>query len=145
MAEVQDVGMGSGMSVIGLDRDEQALAYRRLMSAVIITAIRDGCTTPPKSRGLKEEGGMPISTDAFTAMRFLFDTSVSGLAEYLAWFDIDAGQYRVRLKDTMFDNSALKINGFETFERRNFRFNYNMWMRLKDTLPIEDVEGENDA
>jgi hypothetical protein len=87
---------------------------------------------------------MPISTDAFTAMRFFFDTSVSGLNEYLAWFDIDAGQYRRRLKEVMWDSSAHRINGFESMDRRNFRYNYRMWEKLRDNLPLDFNEEEND-
>lgn len=122
-----------------LDRGFQAQAARRLLSAVVVTALRDSCATPPK-RGV---GGMPISTDAFTAMRFFFDTSVSGLNEYLAWFDIDTEQYRRRLKEVMWDSSAHRINGFESMERRNFRYNYRMWEKLKDNLPIDFSEEEH--
>jgi hypothetical protein len=121
-------------------RDSQAEACRRLLSAVVVVALRDACSVPPK-RGV---GGMPISTDAFTAMRFFFDTSVSGLNEYLAWFDIDAGQYRRRLKEVMWDSSAHRINGFESMDRRNFRYNYRMWEKLRDNLPLDFNEEEND-
>ena len=128
-----------------LDRDEQARSCHRLLSSVIITAIRDGCATPPKNRGLKDgEAKFPMGIDSFTAMRFLFDTSVSGIAEYLAWFDIDPGQYRMRLLETMANNSALKVNGFEPLDRRNFRYNYGMWLRLKDRADIGKLETENE-
>lgn len=127
-----------------LDRDEQAQACRHLLAAVITTAIRDGCATPPReSKGQKRK----ISSEAFTAMRFLFDERVSGLNEYLMWFDIDTGQYRVRLLKAMFDDGALRVNGFDPLDRRNFRVNYNVWQRLKDVLHVddsEDSEGEND-
>lgn len=127
------------------DRNEQAIACRKLLAAVVITAVRDACLTPPKrSRFVGESEGMPMSIDAFTAMRFLFDDSVSGLKEYLQWFDIDPGQYRMRLRDMMFSESAHKVNGFETMDRRNFRYNYGMWMRLKDRLPVTDIDGEDD-
>lgn len=124
-----------------VDPHEQARACHRLLSAVVITAIRDACSTPPK-RGM---GGMPISTDAFTAMRFFFDTSVSGVNEYLAWFDIDTGQYRMRLLETMYNNSAHRINGFEPLDRRNFRYNHTMWEKLRkqESFNFEEVE-END-
>lgn len=128
-----------------LDRDEQARACHRLMSSVIITAIRDGCATPPKRSRLKgEEDGFPMSIDSFTAMRFLFDKNVAGLAEYLAWFDIDPGQYRMRLLETMSNNSALRVNGFEPLDRRNFRYNYGMWLRLKDRDDVGKLETENE-
>lgn len=121
-------------------RDAQAGACRRLLSAVVVVALRDACSTPPK-RGV---GGMPISSEAFTAMRFFFDTSVSGLNEYLAWFDIDAGQYRMRLLETMQNNSALKINGFEPLDRRNFRYNHKMWEKLRYQESLNFDEEEND-
>jgi len=128
-----------------LDRDEQARACHRLLSSVIITAIRDGCATPPKRVKIKDgENKFPMSIDSFTAMRFLFDTNVSGIAEYLAWFDIDPGQYRMRLLETMSDNSALRVNGFEPLDRRNFRYNYGTWMRLKDRSDLGEFEKEQD-
>lgn len=128
-----------------LDPAEQARACRKLLSAVIITAVRDACSTPPKRNKTRgEENRMPISTEAFTALRFLFDESVSGLNEYLNWFDIDPGQYRLRLQQTMADSSPLRLNGFEPLDRRNFRYNYGMWLRLKDQLPLVNLEGDED-
>lgn len=121
-------------------RDSQAGACRRLLSAVVVVALRDACATPLK-RGM---GGTPISTEAFTAMRFFFDTTVSGLNEYLAWFDIDAEQYRRRLLETMQNNSPLRINGFEPLDRRNFRLNHRMWEKLRHQDSINFDEEEND-
>ena len=139
MAAVQAVDVGSHMSVM-FDENEQTKACHRLLSAVVVVALRDACSTPPK-RGA---GGMPISTDAFTAMRFFFDESVSGLNEYLVWFDIDPGQYRMRLLKTMSNDTALPVNGLQPLDRRNFRYNYRMWDKLKHSLPIDELEGEKD-
>ena len=77
-------------------------------------------------------------------MRFLFDERVSGLNEYLMWFDIDPGQYRMRLRQMMADDGPFVRNGFDASDRRNFRYNYKAWERMKDDLHIEDTEGEND-
>jgi hypothetical protein len=124
-----------------IDKNDQTRACYRLLSAVVITAMRDGCSAPPReAKGVRKK----ISSEAFTAMRFLFDERVSGLNEYLMWFDIDAGQYRMRLRQMMADDGPFVRNGFDTSDRRNFRYNYKAWERTKDDLHIEETEGEND-
>lgn len=124
-----------------IDKNDQTRACYRLLSAVVITALRDGCSAPPReAKGVRKK----ISSEAFTAMRFLFDERVSGLNEYLIWFDIDAGQYRMRLRQMMFDDTPFTRNGFDTLDRRNFRFNYRLWEQTKDAQYDENSEGEND-
>jgi hypothetical protein len=123
-----------------VDKADQTRACYRLLSAVVITALRDACSTPPRERvGSRRR----LNTDAFTAMRFLFDERVSGLNEYLIWFDIDAGQYRMRLRQMMFDDTPFIRNGFDTLDRRNFRFNYRLWEQTKDAQ-YDESEGESD-
>jgi hypothetical protein len=82
---------------------------------------------------------------AFTAMRFIFDEHVSGLNEYAAWLDFDPGQFRAKLLATMKDSSALEINGFNSMQRRNFRYNYSHWKKIHDTgLFLEPEEAEEE-
>jgi hypothetical protein len=140
VAAVQAVVLGPCVMVM-LDKADQTRACYRLLSAVVITAIRDACHAPPRE---KTSVRTKISSEAFTAMRFLFDERVSGLNEYIMWFDIDAGQYRMRLRQMMADDGPFVRNGFDTSDRRNFRYNYKAWERTKDDLHIEDTEGEND-
>lgn len=139
MAAVQAVGVGSCVMVM-LDKAHQTRACYRLLSAVVITALRDACSTPPRERaGVRRR----LGTDAFTAMRFLFDERVSGLNEYLMWFDIDTGQYRMRVRAMMADDGPFTRNGFDSLDRRNFRFNYRLWEQTKDALYDEEPEGES--
>lgn len=119
------------------DVELQARATRRIFSAVINLAINDACIAPLS--GLKGRGNrdgmlrtsLPISRNAFTGMRFLFDETVSGLNEYLMWLDIDPGQYRSRLMDLMWDDSHHTLGNFEPIKRRNFRLNYKMWRDIQ--------------
>jgi hypothetical protein len=81
--------------------------------------------------------------DAFTAMRFLFDTTQAGLEEYSMWLDFDAGHFRKKLRETMIDNGPHNVNGFESMQRRNFRYNYGMWLRTKDLSDMFEEESED--
>lgn len=124
-----------------VDKADQTRACYRLLSAVVVTALRDACSAPPRERtGARRR----LSSDTFTAMRFLFDERVSGLNEYLVWFDIDTGQYRMRLRQMMADDGPFDRNGFRSLDRRNFRFNYRLWEQMKDAQYDEEPEGESD-
>lgn len=117
---------------------DQTQACKSLLASVVWIAINDGATAPIR----RSRDGLPMGHDAFTAMRFLFDETVSGLNEYANWLDFDAGQFRTRLRETMANQSPHMIGGFEPIRRRHFRQNYGMWLQLRDgyiaQLPEDD-------
>lgn len=112
----------------------------QLLSAVVASAINDGCLTPPK----KGVSGYQITTDSFTAMRFLFDKDQTGLDAYALWLDFETDQFRSRLLKIMKDDSALIIAGFDNIKRRNFRFNYNVWQKMSMKGDVFE-DDENDS
>jgi hypothetical protein len=121
-----------------------AIPERSLLASVVMLAVTDACLSPPKRDKKKDQpAGLRMARESFTAMRFLFDTSVSGLKEYSLWLDFDADNFRRHLQNTMADNSPHKINGFEPMQRRNFRYNYNMW-RKASAAGLLDVEESDD-
>lgn len=112
----------------------------QLLSSVVASAINDGCLTPPK----KGVSGYQITTDSFTAMRFLFDTDQTGLDAYALWLDFEPDQFRSRLLKIMQNDSPLVIAGFDDSRRRNFRFNYAVWKKM--SMKGDSVEDdENDS
>jgi hypothetical protein len=113
------------------DEAHQTTACRSLLASVISVAINDACTQPPK-RDWKKIDLMPIHMDAFTAMRFLFDERFSGLNEYAAWLDFDAGSFRKRLMDLMFSEKSIRDGAYKDIQRRYFRMNYKAWVAIKD-------------
>jgi hypothetical protein len=122
---------------------EVVVPERSLLASVVLLAITDACQAPPKSETRRgASAGLRMATESFTAMRFLFDTAVSGLKEYSLWLDFDADNFRTHLQKTMADNGPHRINGFEPIQRRNFRYNYNMWFRVTTTglLDVEEIE-----
>lgn len=126
---------------------------RALLSQVILIAINDACTAPNpelrrKHKSYINHTNFRMHTDSFTAMRFLFDESVSGLNEYALWLDFDAGQFRRKLLEIMAKNNANTINGYSPTHRRCFRLNYKMWQQLNaaDIAALEmDAEIGDDA
>jgi hypothetical protein len=100
--------------------EEQALRCRRLLLAVVDQAVRDACLTPLRTQPQQE---------ALSAMRFLFDTEVAGLAEYAPWLDFDPNVFRSNLQEKMRDSAPYQAGGFAPTERRAFRFNYTYWQR----------------
>ena len=125
------------------DRHDQTQACRNLLATVVQLAVTDACSQPPKRR--KDDTGVlsRITVDAITALRFLFDESVSGLNEYATWLDFDPGHFRLKLQETMYNNSPLPVNGFESNQRRNFRYNYTTWRRFASQITEADF-GEDD-
>jgi hypothetical protein len=105
---------------------------------VVLLALADACSEPTTKR---IKIGKPIPTDQYTAMRFLFDKTESGVDVYALWLDFDCDQFRERLLKTMANNGPLNINGFTPLQRRNFRFNYRQWLANQN---LELVEEEND-
>jgi hypothetical protein len=114
-----------------------AIPERSLLASVVLLAVNDACSAPPKTdRSKRTPAGLRIGVDAFTAMRFLFDDRVSGLDAYAEWLDFDLGHFRAKLRSIMADTGPLVIQGFESMQRRNFRFNYGCWLQ---TLDMDDV------
>jgi hypothetical protein len=106
---------------------DQTRACQALLSSVIALAVNDATTAPLKNKDSK----FPMTVEAFTAMRFLFDETQSGLAEYATWLDIDPGHFRTKLREVMADNHPHPRAGFDAMKRRNFRQNYGLWLRVK--------------
>ena len=131
-------------------RDLEAVPERSLLATVVSLALTDACSTPPKPDKNKDKlrdtpAGLRMSRDAFTAMRFLFDTKHAGLEEYSIWLDFDAGNFRNKLHEIMADNGPNQINGFDSTQRRNFRYNYLMWRKAKDMADVPEEEESEDA
>lgn len=120
------------------DSEHQNKACRALLANVVLLALADACSEPTTKR---IKIGKAIPTDQYTAMRFLFDKTESGVDVYALWLDFDCDQFRERLRKTMADNGPLNINGFTPLQRRNFRFNYRQWLANQN---LELVEEEND-
>lgn len=111
---------------------------RALLSQTILVAINDACTAPNpelrrKHKSYINHTTFRMHTDSFTAMRFLFDESVSGLNEFAIWLDFDASHFRQKLLKIMDDNSAATKSGYTPMHRRCFRINYKMWQALTDS------------
>lgn len=120
---------------------EQDAAGRALLATVVQLALTDACLAPIKRR---EDGTLPMQRDAFTAMRFFFDTRVAGLNEYAMWLDINPDRVRRRLLDMMADTTPKAINGFDTMQRRNMRQNYDLWRMMRNAEAAVTEEDDND-
>jgi hypothetical protein len=132
------------MAQNSLMRVSDELPERSLLAAVVLLAVNDACAAPPKPANKKDTpAGLRMHRDAFTAMRFLFDTTQAGLEEYSMWLDFDAGHFRKKLQETMINNGPQNLNGFEPMQRRNFRYNYGMWLRTKDLSDMFEEESED--
>jgi hypothetical protein len=107
-----------------LDTEQQGRACRSLLASVVNLALQDACLVPVKKR--------PIVYEAWTAMRFLFDDRESGLEQYAEWLDFDVEQFRKRLLAMMQDDSPMRVGGFDSQQRRAFRYNYRHWEATQD-------------
>ena len=125
---------------------------KALLSQVILLAINDACFSPdPKARhenkAFVSNESIRMHTNTFTAMRFLFDRSVSGLDEYSAWLDFDPSQFRRKLTEMMRNDGPNIINGYSSMQRRYFRINKRIYDALAEAnsknLDIE-VSDDND-
>jgi len=125
------------------ENEIQAKACRALLASVVAAAVNDATIAPTKRQ---RDNSLPMHIDAFTAMRFLFDTSVSGLNEYATWLDFDPGQFRLKLKQIMVNESAIDKSGFDSMRRRYFRQNYGMWLQIQSGkfAVLDDSETEDD-
>lgn len=95
---------------------DEAQAYQNLIYAVIARALMDTFKTPMKN------GMLPHETS--TAFEFLFGDDVD---VWLELVDMDAGQFKRRLKDSMFDDMC-KVSDMD---KRAFRINYKRWYQQK--------------
>lgn len=111
--------------------DFQSQQCRHLLATVINLAVNDACQVPGKERP---------STDALTAMRFLFDETESGLNEYAEILDINPGQFRSRLLKIMKTTSVGEINGYTESQRLHFMRNFRFWQQNPNQLEIADVD-----
>ena len=109
-----------------LDEKEQTRACQRILASVVHLAIKDACNRPPTNKRGRSVGDM--DTDAFTAMRFLFDDRCSGLKEYATWLDFDSSQFRRKLLKTM-EEIVLKINNYLGYD-----FN-TVELAIRDGIP----------
>ncbi len=97
---------------------EQAIAYRRLLSAVLALAVKDACRQSTELRlGFARE-----------ALDFLFLYSDG----YLAGLDINPEQFRRKLLDYCFSDREQEGNAFnlDSKERKHFRANYTHWYEI---------------
>ena len=129
--------------------NSNATPERSLLASVVLLAVNDACSVPPKPdkdnhKNKKTPAGFRISRDAFTAMRFFFDTRVSGVDAYAEWLDFDLDSFRNRLRTIMSNNGPTHIHGFDPMQRRNFRYNYGMWLKVREMDSTEDEPEESD-
>lgn len=123
----------------------QTRSYRALLASVVYTAVSDACSPPLIDKVGKKRVVKGMNVQAFTAMRFIFDTSVSGLDVYASWLDFDAGQFRQKILVFMQDRTPGSLRGFTDMQRINFCRNYRLWQDLPaDHVPNETDENEDD-
>lgn len=127
------------------DKEDQARAYQKLISAVIGLAIKDAQIKPVRYYGDTHRTPLP---EALSAMQFLFTGDSDG---YLTLLEINPEQFRKRLVDQMFDSSfEIKgIKGNPYLSRKNFKFNY-IWFyknreRAKEILVKKVYEAAEDV
>jgi hypothetical protein len=111
--------------------DFQTQQCRHLLATVVNLAVNDACQVPGRERP---------SADAMSAMRFLFDETVSGLNEYAELLDINPGQFRARLLKIMKTGGVCEINGYSESHRIYFMRNYRFWQQNPNQPEIEDVD-----
>lgn len=110
---------------------DQNIACRRLIAAVVATAIEDAC------RGAKHA---KLTSDAASAFSFLFIHS----NEYLSLIEIDADGFRKRLlsyasKRNSFNQAPFNLSDME---RRNFLINFRKWNKYQNMYEQSIFEEE---
>lgn len=134
-----------------LDAEQQTRACEKLLAAVVACALRD-LAAPGFGRSYRSAHNQigkktspllqaGISPHAFTAARFLFDTSSTGVDAYLQWLDIDAGTWRNKLLNVIYSDVPRPIGGFDPEQRRNMRVNLKIYKRLSY---LKDQEIDHD-
>lgn len=138
------------LNVDMLDGEQQVRSCEKLLAAVVACALRD-LSAPGFGRSyrrivagagkrspIKEAG---ISPHAFTAARFLFDATATGVDAYLEWLDIDPDTWRRKLLDVIADDTPMRVGGFEPEQRRNMRVNLRVY---KSLAHLTDKEIDDD-
>lgn len=123
-----------------VDLNQQTEASRRVLSSVVALAVNDACAMPVNKSGFGKKSKYQLTTDAFTAMRFIFDDERSGLDAYALWLDFEVKRFREKLLAIMNNHDAGPVAGFDSERRRNFRFNYRQWSAMR----FEDVPEEEE-
>lgn len=118
-----------------IEVDTSTKPERKLLSSVVLLALNDACRKP-----IRTDRGIEMQVEAFTAMRFLFDTSVAGLNEFATWLDFDPDGARAALLKVMDDRSPRRLCEMETQDRRMFKQNYLLWCTKKGLDMIEEDE-----
>jgi hypothetical protein len=137
--------------LINVDMYVKSISHERsLLAQVVLVAINDACTKPSEETRRANHKYLMTSNrrmhrDTFTAMRFLFDKSKSGLNEYAIWLDFDADQFRAKLLKLMADSSNNVISSYTPMDRRYFRINYKLFQLLSESdKNVLDIDSEID-
>lgn len=136
-----------------LDAEQQTRACEKLLAAVVACALRD-LAAPGFGRSYRSAHNQigrkrspllqaGITPHAFTAARFLFDTSVTGVNAYLEWLDIDPDTWRNKLLETIHSDSAHRVGGWESDQRRNMRRNLAVYKKLS-YLTDKEIDDHDD-
>lgn len=99
---------------------DDARCYQNLIYAVIARAMMDTFKVQPKGE---------LCTDTRSAFDFLFGDDVD---VWLELVDIDAGQFKTKLKDSMFSDKC-KIN---EVDKRSFKINFKRWHQKKNEAQL---------
>lgn len=114
------------------DRIDQDVAHRRLLSAVVVLAIRDSCSA----------SGNRINEHARSGVDFLFEHSDG----YLELLDINPKQFKERLLTAILNNKESSkdemIAGLSYIDRERFAQNYRKWWKDKSSV-YERQENEH--
>lgn len=122
-----------------LDPVHSSIPEQRLITAVIVTAMKDACIKPYKPFGEKH---FRLTFDCLTAHDFLWTES---LESYLHYLDVEVEYFRRSLIKTMSDDSEKKIGSFAPEDRRAFRFNKRLWDANQPgglVIPLADPESD---
>lgn len=139
------------MAGVILDIAHQTRQCQKLLASVVANAMRDLASDgwqrawrkprPNEARGPRNMG---ISSHAFTAARFLFDETSTGVDAYLEWLDIDSDEFRRRTIELIYDTRPRDIAGWTPEQRRAMRINYEVWRKIRhqDTSTLEESEDD---
>lgn len=92
-------------------------SYQNLIYAVIATAMRDTFRTPVNGQ---------LDQETESAFNFLFGNDVD---IWLELVDMDAEQYKTRLKDFMWKDNQETGERVSESDKRMFRNNYKLWQK----------------
>jgi hypothetical protein len=139
------------MAGMMLDNEFQTRQCQKLLASVVANAVRDLATAghqreyrTPRPGSPQARNPLPMSSNAFTSARFLFDETSTGVDAYLEWLDMDVGEFRRRLLETIYDPSPHSVGGWDYPQRRAMRINYETWRKVRhgDTTLLEEDDDE---